>query len=548
MLSSLRAFLILFKFNGYLASPNVGPSFGKCLAVGMNSPNPYVQHRGQPRNRQTAKLVILLLLLALACLTCFGTAYYLFKTSYETRNLGLGRAIYADTPTYQVDVSTHVNGPRVVQSTERFLAYLPHSGFHNQRIAFENALVLARILGRTLIVPPIRLGNKPIPYYPFDRLSRQLALADKTGLKHCADVPSRLALPSECLDYYDSTLLPWNSLVDLTPVKTKQDLLPRWNFSEEWFSEELGITDDEEIRYFRDQTPYQYRLVDNGGGANDRTWYTEDIAIDFLAQQTQRLLVFGTLFGSTRLKLEVEAHQMIRKEIRQAMTIAHPVLDDISQSIFRALGGAYLAIHLRASETKFRKSSQVNAQALWWTLLHCWYNATADEILELEEQMQGTSTQPRTLSGTTYLSTPSARQCKPLDDVEKYALASASRSKCRQSTAHPSRLSVMGLNTPFLYIATDLNNSRHQPLLDRFRALFPCVVDISDFSQYLNPLDHTINPMDGVPLRTHLFPFLDALVAAKATRVVGTKGSTFSYYIEDVLWRRFHNVPIKQRG
>jgi len=35
----------------------------------------------------------------------------------------------------------------------KFLSYLPHSGFHNQRIALENALVLARLLNRTLLVP-----------------------------------------------------------------------------------------------------------------------------------------------------------------------------------------------------------------------------------------------------------------------------------------------------------------------------------------------------------------------------------------------------------
>ncbi len=47
---------------------------------------------------------------------------------------------------------------------EKFLAYLPHSGFHNQCIALENALTLSYMLIRTLTVPPIHLGSRPISF------------------------------------------------------------------------------------------------------------------------------------------------------------------------------------------------------------------------------------------------------------------------------------------------------------------------------------------------------------------------------------------------
>ncbi|RCH77681.1 hypothetical protein CU097_002075, partial [Rhizopus azygosporus] len=42
---------------------------------------------------------------------------------------------------------------------EKYLAYLPHSGLSNQRIELANALLLAAILKRTLIIPPAFLGN-----------------------------------------------------------------------------------------------------------------------------------------------------------------------------------------------------------------------------------------------------------------------------------------------------------------------------------------------------------------------------------------------------
>lgn len=38
---------------------------------------------------------------------------------------------------------------------EKFLWYAPHSGFNNQLLEFKNAILMAGILNRTLIVPPI---------------------------------------------------------------------------------------------------------------------------------------------------------------------------------------------------------------------------------------------------------------------------------------------------------------------------------------------------------------------------------------------------------
>ena len=68
---------------------------------------------------------------------------------------------------------TYQPNPRV-QPDEKLLSYLPHSGFHNQRIALENALVLARLLNRTLFVPPIRFGRRAITYRNFTVLQRAL--------------------------------------------------------------------------------------------------------------------------------------------------------------------------------------------------------------------------------------------------------------------------------------------------------------------------------------------------------------------------------------
>ncbi|GAA5897373.1 hypothetical protein JCM6882_001870 [Rhodosporidiobolus microsporus] len=48
----------------------------------------------------------------------------------------------------------------------RYLGFLPHSGYHNQRIALQNALLLGKLLNRTVLLPPVWIGwPVPTQYY-----------------------------------------------------------------------------------------------------------------------------------------------------------------------------------------------------------------------------------------------------------------------------------------------------------------------------------------------------------------------------------------------
>lgn len=74
---------------------------------------------------------------ALFTLICFGTAYYLFMTRWDSQTPNPIHTPHSDENTVQV-------------------------------IAFENALVLSHQLNCTLLVPPICLGQKPIRYVKFN--------------------------------------------------------------------------------------------------------------------------------------------------------------------------------------------------------------------------------------------------------------------------------------------------------------------------------------------------------------------------------------------
>ena len=77
---------------------------------------------------------------------------------------------------------------------------------------------------------------------------------------------------------------------------------------------------------------------------------------------------------------------------------------------------------------------------------------------------------------------------------------------------------------------------------------FPCSFFLEHFEEHTRPLLELRNEADGVALGGFLMPFLDAMVAGHGWEVVGTEQSTFSAFVCDVLWRRYHGYDIVQRG
>ncbi|GAA6006596.1 hypothetical protein JCM10207_004988 [Rhodosporidiobolus poonsookiae] len=53
----------------------------------------------------------------------------------------------------------------------KYLGFLPHSGYHNQRTALQNALLLGKLLNRTVLLPPVWIGW-PVPTQYYAELRR----------------------------------------------------------------------------------------------------------------------------------------------------------------------------------------------------------------------------------------------------------------------------------------------------------------------------------------------------------------------------------------
>src|SRR4051794_6074713 len=96
---------------------------------------------------------------------------------------------------------------------ERYMTYLPHSGFHNQRNSFENAIFLSWVLNRTLIIPPILFAKKSyIPHRPFDMLYKML----NGNLTNSMNACKTNDVENEACKF---TQLDWEELVDFKFIK-----------------------------------------------------------------------------------------------------------------------------------------------------------------------------------------------------------------------------------------------------------------------------------------------------------------------------------------
>ncbi|XVF52577.1 hypothetical protein PTKIN_Ptkin05aG0029500 [Pterospermum kingtungense] len=111
---------------------------------GLNrSPKLWNRKKSQQQQRRSSFIFLSLFLLSLLFvffLTYTSIPKSIFSTSSKTANIALS--------SQYPHCKTQFQG-------ERYLWYAPHSGFSNQLSEFKNAILMAAILNRTLVVPPI---------------------------------------------------------------------------------------------------------------------------------------------------------------------------------------------------------------------------------------------------------------------------------------------------------------------------------------------------------------------------------------------------------
>jgi hypothetical protein len=515
---------------------------------------PHLVLNGRFRHN-SRQLLFLAFCLGVISLSCFMATLHLLTIPHRTKVLNFAElknmdTLLNDTPVkIQVHKSLKKTTGRNLSSDDRYLSYMPHSGFHNQRIALENALVLSRILGRTLIIPPVRLGRSPIHYADSDKLRYLLVLSGKEGLRHCASTTGLRSLdPPECEGVSNFTHVRWDWLIDFTSLVPEYQLYFHSDLSYFWLDGSVTFLADD-IMEIKDKHLYDFRYVDRVPEDIPRVSqkYMHPVPISRLSKMRARHMCFGSLFGSSRLHLEDPAHIAIRTQVREQMVLANPGLLAAASSAQRGLGETYAGAHIRIGDGHFRRKSRENVRLIWYKLITRLLALSYEEALKIEL---------RIISPDTITDPPDF----DAEEEQLQTLLSPLRPSFSPKLHCQRRLYkdpvLQNLNIP-LFISTDAVSPRNHPLFTPLLRTFPCLFFLSDLgsSSVSSPsgkdnidLSRLVSAYDGLQLLPLLHPLLDAVIVAHAWTVAGTPGSTFSAYVEDVLWRHYHDLPIVQHG
>ncbi|GAA5978928.1 hypothetical protein JCM10908_002740 [Rhodotorula pacifica] len=483
-----------------------------------------------------------------------------------------------------IDIDIHSPSPKTASAppshpaNDRYLTYSPHSGYHNQRISLENALTLAFMLDRTLLVPPVWLGHA-LPYISFDKLQRRLEMANKDGLEHCipfGDGSNEDPIPHECDDYWDWTVADWSFLVDLSEAEKLVPIRKRSSISLSWLEDDIGLSSPgkdgarSDVYELKDETMYQYRFYDSRDDLDPLEKWGNRIDIEQFRAETDafKLVHVGSLFGTSRLRVTLDKNADARTVFRRSMVFRTNAVDEVVEQIRDQLGGPgkYHGLHLRVGDGVFLQDAKKNMEEVWHKLcvdkmkmdrsaceelqslggpdtaadkLH---RRAVDAGVEVSPLAKRANSRPQREGAYHHAPLP------PLPTIRTLADSPIALSlSCRGALHTEERF--LPFNAP-LFVATDSKLPRSDPNLSTFFAAFPCAFILSDFSSL--PALETLNRLraegDKTPLAQFLYPQLDAQIAAWGRTLVGTPQSTYSRFASDVLHQVYHGWEIIERG
>lgn len=423
-----------------------------------------------------------------------------------------------------------------MRDQERYLAYLPHSGLSNQRIELANALLLAHMLNRTLIIPPAFLGNV-FGWMGREQLEERLEwlTTPKDFPKLCQrPTPAKLSSyiqRSRCGQYRHFGVLSWEELHDFSPLTNDVRLKFQSIVSTNQLKQDLQLNDTD-IYVHQDMQLYDWRLYQNQSEAVDllrnrlnyfdsfggRRYYKVLLPHHF-ERRTEKLLYLGGIFGSTRLNLihhqDLEMQEKIKRVLQYRLDTP---LGTTVKSIVDYLGGngSFMSVHFRTGDKPFK--DEVSSNLI--TFVQNMTDLVSNEryYQQLEQENYGLPHHCLNVVSQKY------------HDRHYQQLIDTKEDEYRFSSPHLGRQVKV-------YIATDHRDPRGEtskllPWFDQF----PCTTILNDLP------DHLFSPLDSLrdmiapskSLRNFLIPLVDAMVAAHGKQILTTPRSTFSKYIEEL--------------
>ncbi|CAG8500502.1 10666_t:CDS:1 [Acaulospora colombiana] len=424
------------------------------------------------------------------------------------------------------DVETRIHQEFTVDPDEKFLAYFTHSGFHNQRVALKNALLLAKLLNRTLLMPPVLFGP-PLSWSRFDKMYKKLNIFVKTGLKHCMEIPNEIPLPAECLNYFSFTTVSWDFLFNMNPLRKWHKIIYRWESSYEWLRQNLHVNLDEDVHFIKDTTLFDYQIHDSSDNQPLSSVFKRKLDVEELAAVEKRVIHLGSLFGSARMAIEKPDNLRHAEFIKRYLVPHNPIILRTADRIIEQLGGVgnFIGLHIRVSDGFFMKTAHQNIDHMYRLIIESdTTNSTSKELDIIEEDAHDQDT----LTDNTVTS--KEQHSYDNEAGSEFHQQLTNHIECH-GPLHPTNARI---NT-VIFMATDARSPRKNPLLQKFFRTFPCVFLLDDFEKDLAELKAVRNVEDKTPLSRFLVGILDAVISAKGKEFYGTPKSTFSKYIKDTL-------------
>lgn len=429
---------------------------------------------------------ILTALLCVTCLSVWAICHSNILISFRS-----GAAAAHHTP---------LNSDASITDSPKYMTYLPHSGLHNQRISLINAMIIAHALNRTLLMPELNIGSATF-WADSNELAKQLELCPTYIKQNKKEASRRL----RCHVYRNYKPLPVESIFDLSSahaldIYTEQ----RSDMSRDYIHRHASAHQLNETVYsVQDPFRYSYQIHDHDPNLyafaqhekmNDK--YLEHIDLNELRSRPETYMVFGSLFGTSRLQLHEPEMLWLREYLHRTTALNHPEIKHSSQKIIQALGDRYTSVHLRQGDGIFQKMA-------------------TETIAQVESALLSNLTMGHVSNNNT----------KQVVQRLKSATSVQERLKHCQSLQGGAVLHQQDPQLEMIYLATDATNPQQEfpHMFDRY----PCLFTLSDFYNAKILLQRKRHDkMDSL-----LPPMIDAEIASHANLFIGTPKSTYSAYV-----------------
>lgn len=447
--------------------------------------------------------------------------------------LTLSLVMYTSTQTMSVQLRFNISPVKSTTTTtsatslqnvekkeEKYISFLPHSGLHNQRIGLINAMILAKALDRTLILPDINIGTA---------VWWRSTPASEFRLGECSSIKQRSN--SICKDFKKYVPVSVESIFDLSAIHAAGvRTIQRSSMSLSYFQDVLSASDQDVYRV-DDNTRYSYRIYDSKDNQDDIRTFGYRIDMEDLRQRDEKVILFGSLHYTLRLALQDPYLMWLGQHLREETSIAHPIVVRQALSVIPLLGGPenFVGVHLRQGDGFFKALQDETLNTL---------RATLEQTNLDQEQLELIKSQQEPLQFTnTPLSANDEQRIAILKEIDNSSLDKTELlTQCIawHSTDNHPRLRL-------IYMATDTRQPR--TTLKALYDEFPCIFSLSDFPQVIEStltmspmltgnqlVDDEMTLLDAkvAPL---LFPMIDAEIASHGSSFIGTRKSTFSQYI-----------------